>query len=139
MPIEELCARSLEKIGRAVEWATSSEIAGNTQNLLAIRRSMKTLSENTLRDYISCDGLDRVISILSEELDLETQAIVPSFDGYYDPEDGAVGTVTQERILTGRGEHVAQCLIDLRVLREMLLVLAYRFDAERIVNQHFGG
>ncbi|MDG2453435.1 MAG: hypothetical protein P8M63_11465, partial [Paracoccaceae bacterium] len=73
-----------------------------------------------------------------KEIDQETQEIVPVFHRRNDPEEGAIGIVINERILTPRGEQVAQCLGNLHVLREMLLVLGHRFTAERIVNRRFG-
>jgi len=138
LPLEELCARSLEKIIHAKKLATSTEVAGTAHNQHAIRLSMNALSEGKLLCQDAHEGLDPVISILAEELDRETQDIVPIFYGRNDPEEGAIGSVIHERILTSRGEQVAHCLRNLRVLREMLLVLGHRFAAERIVNQRFG-
>ena len=139
MPLEELCARSLEKIRHVTDVATSAEVAGASQNQHAIRRSMDSLSEDRLLRHDGCGALDHVVSILDEELDRETQEIVPVFHGRNDSEEGAIGAVVNERILTPRGEQVARCLDNLRVLREMLLVLGHRFAAERIVNRRFGG
>ncbi|SMX35262.1 hypothetical protein [Actibacterium lipolyticum] len=139
MPLEELCARSLEKIRHVTDVATSAEVAGASQNQHAIRRSMDSLSEDRLLRHDGCEALDHVVSILVEELDRETQDIVPVFHGRNDPEEGAIGTVVHERILTPRGAHISGCLGNLRVLREMLLVLEHRLTAERIVNRRFGG
>lgn len=139
LPLEELCARSLEKASRVAETATSAEIAGTSDNQHAIRRAMQSLSEDRLLRHDVCAALDLVISILAGELDQETQEIVPVFHGRNDPEEGAIGTVVQERVLTPRGAHISQCLGNLRVLREMLQVLQHRLAAERIVNRRFGG
>lgn len=138
LPLEELCARSLEKIKHVSGAATSAEIAGTTCNQHAIRRSMNSLSEDRLLRHDTRGALDLVISILDGELDGETQDIVPVFHGRNDPEEGAIGTVVNERILTPRGEQIAQCLGNLRLLGEMLQVLQHRFIAERIVNRRFG-
>ncbi|KKL16344.1 hypothetical protein LCGC14_2496540, partial [marine sediment metagenome] len=107
-------------------------------NQHAIRRSMNSLSEDGLLRQDGCKALDLVISILHSELDQETQEIVPVFHGRNDPEEGAIGTVVDERILTSRGEQIAQCLCSLRLLSEMVQVLQHRFTAERIVNRRFG-
>lgn len=138
LPLEELCARTLEKIGHVTKAATSAEVAGTGHNQHAIRRSMNSLSEDGLLRQDGCKALDLVISILHSELDQETQEIVPVFHGRNDPEEGAIGTVVDERILTSRGEQIAQCLCSLRLLSEMVQVLQHRFTAERIVNRRFG-
>ncbi|MCZ7675385.1 MAG: hypothetical protein M5U35_05260 [Roseovarius sp.] len=139
MPLEELCARSLEKTSHVAKTATSAEIAGTSDNQHAIRRAMNSISEDRLLRQDGCAALDLVISLLNAELDQETQGIVPVFHGRNDPEEGAIGTIADERVLTPRGEQIAQCLGNLRVLREMLQVLEYRLAAERIVNRRFGG
>ncbi|MGJ8573367.1 MAG: hypothetical protein ACSHXI_22000 [Hoeflea sp.] len=137
-PLEELCARSLEKIKHVTDAATSTEVVGTAHNQNAIRKSMNTLSEGKFLRHDAYEDLNRVISILAEELDRETRDFVPIFHGRNDPEEGAIGTVIHERVLTSRGEQVAQCLGNLHVLREMLLILGHRFAAERIVNRRFG-
>lgn len=139
LPLEELCARTLEKIGHVTEAATSAEVAGTSQNQHAIRRAMNSLSEDRLLRQDGCAALDLVISILDGELDQETQEIVPVFHGRNDPEEGAIGTVVDERVLTPRGDHISECLGNLRVLREMLQVFEHRLIAERLVNRRFGG
>ncbi len=139
LPLEELCARTLEKIEHVTEAATSAEVAGTSYNQNAIRRAMNSLSEDRLLRHDTRGALDLVISILDGELDRETQEIVPVFHGRNDPEEGAIGTVVDERVLTPRGDHISQCLGNLRVLREMLHVFLLRLAAERIVNRHFGG
>lgn len=100
---------------------------------------MNRLSEDRLLRQDVCAALDLVISILDGEIDQETQKIVPVFHGRNDPEEGAIGTVVNERMLTPRGVHILQCLGNLRVLRQMLLVLEHRLTAERTVNRRFGG
>lgn len=139
LPLEELCARTLEKIGHVTEAAISAEVAGTSDNQHAIRPSMNSLSEDRLLRQDGCAALDLVISILDGELDQETKEIVLVFHGRNDPEEGAIGTVVDERVLTPRGDHIAQCLGNLRVLREMLQVWEHRLVAERIVNRRFGG
>jgi hypothetical protein len=139
LPLEELCARTLEKIGHVTKAATSAEVTGTSHNQQAIRRAMNSLSEDRLLRHDGCVALNLVISILGGELDQETQEIVPVFHGRNDPEEGAIGSVVQERVLTPRGDQIARCLGDLRMLREMLLVLEHRLAAERIVNRRFGG
>jgi hypothetical protein len=139
LPLEELCARILEKIGHVAKAATSAEVAGTSHNQHAIRRAMKSLSEDRLLRHEVCEAIDLVISILDGELDQETQEIVPIFHGRNDPEEGAIGTVVDERVLTPRGDHISECLGNLRVLRVMLQVLEHRLAAERIVNRRFGG
>ncbi|MFG6560290.1 hypothetical protein [Sulfitobacter sp. 1A15299] len=139
MPLEELCARSLEKIKNVSGAATSAEIAGTSERQNAIRRAMDSISEERLLCQNGSAELDLVMSILDCELDQETQEIVPVFHGRNDPEEGAIGTVVNERVLTPRGEQIAQCLGNLRILCEMLQVLQHRFAAERIVNRRFGG
>lgn len=139
LPLEELCARTLEEIGYITEAATSAEVAGTSHNQQAIRRAMNSLSEDRLLRQDAREALDLVISILDAELDQETKEIVPVFHGRDDPEEGAIGTVVNERVLTLRGDHISQCLGNLRVLREMLHVFLLRLVAERIVNRHFGG
>ena len=139
LPLEELCARILEKIGNVAESATSAEVAGTSHNQHTIRRAMKSLSDDRLLQQEVCEENDLVISILDGELDQETQGFVPVFHGRNDPEEGAIGTVVDERVLTPRGDHIAQCLGDLRVLGVMLQVLEHRLAAERIVNRRFGG
>ncbi|RKF13519.1 hypothetical protein D6850_14620 [Roseovarius spongiae] len=139
LPLEELCARTLERISHVAETATSAEFAGTNDNPHAIRRAMNSLSEDRLLRHDGCEALDLVISILDGELEQETQEVVPVFHGRNDPEEGAIGTIVHERVLTPRGNQIAQCLGNLRVLREMLRVLEYRLAAERIVNRRFGG
>lgn len=138
LPLEELCARTLQKIGHVSEAVTSAEVAGTAQNQHAIQRSMKSFSEDRLLRFNGCEALDLVISLLDDELAQETQEIVPVFHGRNDPEEGAVGTVVHQRILTPRGDQIAKCLGDLCVLGEMLQVLESRLAAERIVNKRFG-
>lgn len=139
LPLEELCARTLEKIRHVSDAATSAEVARTSRNQHAIRQAMNNLSEERLLRQDGRGPLDLVISILDGELDQETQEIIPVFHGRNDPEGGAIGTVVDERVLTPRGERINQCLGNLRVLREMLQVLENRFTAERIVNRRFGG
>ncbi|WP_281967798.1 hypothetical protein [Roseovarius nanhaiticus] len=138
LPLEELCARILEKIRHVRETATSAEVAGTAQNQHAIQRSMKSFSEDRLLLFNACEALDLVISLLDDELDQETQEIVPVFHGRNDPEEGAIGIVINERVLTRRGDQIEQCLGNLRILRNMLQVLEHRLAAERIVNKRFG-
>lgn len=138
MPLEELCARSLEKIGQVTDAATSVEVAGTSDNQHAIRRAMNSLSEEKLLCQDGCAALDLVISLLNAELEQETQELVPVFHGRNDPEEGAIGTVINERMLTPRGDQIDLCLGNLRVLREMLRVLQHRLAAERIINRRFG-
>ncbi|UWS78029.1 hypothetical protein N1037_12090 [Phaeobacter sp. G2] len=139
MPLEELCARTLEKIKHLTDLATSAEVAGTVHNQHAIRQLMNTLSEGKLLCRDAYEGLDQVILILDGKLDQETQEIVPVFHGRNDPEEGAIGTVVNERVLTSRGAQISQCLGNLRILRAMLLVLEHRLTAERIINRRFGG
>ncbi|HEY9040058.1 MAG TPA: hypothetical protein VIN05_14075 [Roseovarius sp.] len=139
LPLEELCARTLEKIGHVTEAVTSAEVAGTACNQHAIRRSMSNLSKDRLLRHDICEALDRVISILDDELDRETQEIVPRFYGRNDPEEGAIGTIVHERTLTQRGNQIGQSLEDLRVLRNMLKILEHRLAAEQLINRRFGG
>lgn len=139
MPLEELCARTLEKIAHVTEVATSAEISGTSHNQHMIGRAFQSLSENRLLRENAFEALELVLSILDGELEQETRESVPVFHGRNDPEEGAIGTVVDERVLTPRGDQISQCLGDLRVLREMLLVLEHRLAAERIINRRFGG
>ena len=79
-----------------------------------------------------------MIGLLQEEQDLETLGIHSVFDGFYDPEDGAVGTIRQERQLTDRGAMIEGYLRRLHLLSQKQRIMRARIAAERIINRKVG-
>jgi hypothetical protein len=79
--------------------------------------------------------LDPVIRLLEEQFDAEPIDIFQTFDGYNDPDEGAVGSVLTHRIMSDRGEEIAIWLRRLRALQKMLQVAESRISAERLINR----
>jgi hypothetical protein len=138
MALEELCAEIIVELQDLAAELRGADIASTTTKRNDLMRYLALVdAEGIFRNSVGA-SLPDIIGLLEVERDLETLGTRSVFDGWEDPEVGAVGTIREERILTDRGMMLSGYLERLGVLTGKNRILMARVEAERVINRKLG-
>ncbi|MFX0546772.1 hypothetical protein ACEWPL_014615 [Roseovarius sp. S1116L3] len=133
--LEELCAKVILEKNRLLEEIQAPDVAGSSSDAAKIARSAALLNGEGLVADGGKRHLEIVDALLQRRLEEETLEMYPVFDGRNDEEEGAIGTVREERLLTVDGVKVDRCLRRMDMLCQMQRILCARVEAERVINR----
>lgn len=140
MPLEELGARIIAETDTLLLKIQTSEIVGTSSNMAVVARSAAALcGGNCIAASDGSQHWEIALSVLKRCLDEETLETRQVFDGKNDEEEGAIGIIYNQRVLTVVGEQVSHCIQKIEVLSKMHCVFSARVEAERTINRklHF--
>jgi hypothetical protein len=138
MALEELCAEIIVELQDLAAELRGADIALTTTKRNDLMRYLALVDvEGIFRNSVGA-SLPDIIGLLEVERDLETLGTRSVFDGWEDPEVGAVGTIREERILTDRGMMLSGYVERLGVLTGKNRILMARVEAERVINRKLG-
>jgi len=138
MALEELCAEIIVELQDLAAELRGADIASTAAKRNDLMRYLALVDvEGLFRNSVGA-SLPDIIGLLEVERDLETLGTRSVFDGWEDPEVGAVGSIREERILTDRGMMLSGYLERLGVLTGKNRILMARVEAERVINRKLG-
>jgi hypothetical protein len=133
--LEEICTNFLlEKDSLAAQSKDPTVIATAT-DASQVARSFALLDGLTILGCEATHHLHVIVEVTKRRLEEETLEIRSVFEGYNDPEIGAVGSIYEERVMTPSGKMVELFYARLLQLCYLQKVLSARIEAERIVNR----
>ncbi len=120
MPLEELGARIIAETDTVLLKIQTAEIVGTSSNMAIITRSAAALcGGNCIAASDGSQHWEVALSVLKRRLDEETLEIRQAFDGKNDEEEGAIGIIYDQRILTVIGQQVSHCIQKIEFLSKM--------------------
>ncbi len=133
--IEDICTKVLMERDNLILLSQNADIVNSAADANHVARAFAHIDGHALVGCEATHHLDLIVKVAERRLEEETLEIRPAFDGYNDPEYGAIGSVYEERILTAKGEEVQVFYERLLGLCYLQQVLCARVEAERIINR----
>jgi len=133
--LEEICTKVLMEKDYLAALSKNTDIINTAADASQVARSFALIDGHAIAGCKATHHLDVIIKVAERRLTEETLETRPVFDGYNDPDFGAVGSIYEERVLTAAGEHVEAFYEQLLQLCYLQQVLSARIEAERIINR----
>ncbi len=133
MPLDELCSLLIGMTRAFIENFPANEVAKNALECASLRRALDGMSANAGLSHRNDADIDILRGVLRRERERETLGTYLDFEGWNDPEIGAVGETREVRGLTDRGKMIDARYKSLRRIAHMRSVCRARLDAEKLL------
>lgn len=133
--LEEICTKVLMEKDVLAALSKKTDVINTAADASQVARSFALIDGHAILGCEATRHLDLIVKVAERRLEEETLEIRPVFEGYNDPEFGAIGSVYEERILTAEGGEVQAFYERLLGLCYLQQVLSARVEAERIINR----
>ncbi|HDY94511.1 hypothetical protein LCGC14_1007180 [marine sediment metagenome] len=99
IPLEEICTKVLMEKDVLAALSKNKDVINTASDASQVARSFALIDGHAIAGYEATRHLDVIIKVAERRLTEETLETRPVFDGYNDPEFGAVGSIYEERVL----------------------------------------
>lgn len=133
MPLDELCSLLIRMTRGFIDHFPANEIAADALERGSLRRTLEAMRACAGLSRRDDTDVDLLSAVLDRERERELLGTFMVFDGWEDPDLGAVGEVREMLDLTDRGQVTDTCVRSLRRIAHIRSICRARIDAEKLL------